>query len=73
MSFRYADNQNATAAPNVGGNVQVKTEIKQEKITGFVKEKKKRDRFKGMTEEEVLKRTLPDHLTEGLDIAIVSI
>ncbi len=53
-------------------NIDIKTEIKQELITNFIKPKKKRDRFKGMTEEEVLKRTLPDHLTEGLDIAIVS-
>lgn len=35
-------------------------------------QKRKRDRFKGMTEEEVLKRVLPDHIKEGLDILIVS-
>ena len=46
--------------------------IKQEKITGMLKERKKRDRFKGMSEEEVLKRVLPDHLAPGLDIVIVS-
>ena len=39
---------------------------------GVMKEKKKRDRFKGMSEEEVLKRLLPDHLAPDLDIIIVS-
>lgn len=36
------------------------------------KERKKHDRFNGMPEEEVSKRTLPDHLTQNLDIVIVS-
>lgn len=36
------------------------------------KERKKHDRFNGMPEEEVSKRTLPDHLTDNLDIVIVS-
>ncbi|VVC89495.1 unnamed protein product [Leptidea sinapis] len=35
-----------------------------------VKERKKHDRFNGMSEEEVSRRTLPDHLTENLDIII---
>lgn len=35
------------------------------------KERKKHDRFNGMPEEEVTKRTLPDHLTNNLDIVIV--
>lgn len=34
--------------------------------------KKKRDRFNGMTEEDVLKRTVPDLLCPNLDIIIVS-
>ncbi|CRL05386.1 CLUMA_CG018165, isoform A [Clunio marinus] len=38
-----------------------------------VKERKKHDRFNGMPEEEVTKRTLPDHLTSNLDIIIVGI
>jgi hypothetical protein len=38
-----------------------------------VKERKKHDRFNGMPEEEVTKRTLPDHLTSNLDIVIVSL
>lgn len=37
------------------------------------KERKKHDRFNGMTEEEVSKRTLPDHLADNLDIIIVSV
>ncbi|KAJ8667729.1 hypothetical protein QAD02_009392 [Eretmocerus hayati] len=36
------------------------------------KERKKHDRFDGMPEEEVSKRVLPDHLTNDLDIIIVS-
>ncbi|XP_021350990.1 uncharacterized protein LOC110448845 [Mizuhopecten yessoensis] len=52
-----------------------KTEkVKQEKITDhMVVKKKKHDRFKGMPEEEVMKRLLPDHLAEDLDIVIVGI
>lgn len=38
-----------------------------------VKERKKHDRFNGMPEEEVSKRTLPDHLANNLDIIIVCI
>lgn len=38
-----------------------------------VKERKKHDRFNGMPEEEVSKRTLPDHLATNLDIIIVRI
>lgn len=41
--------------------------------TKAYKERKKHDRFNGMSEEEVSKRTLPDHLTNNLDIVIVSI
>ena len=34
--------------------------------------KKKRDRFKGLSEEQVLLRRLPDLMVPGLDIIIVS-
>lgn len=45
----------------------------QEKIDeSFKKVKRKIDRFKGMSEEEVLKKTLPDILTYNLDYVIVS-
>ena len=46
--------------------------VKQEPITEKLPVRKKRDRFNGMTEEEVLKRTLPDHVAHNLDIIIVS-
>ena len=39
----------------------------------ITKERKKHDRFNGMSEEEVSKRTLPDHLASNLDIIIVSV
>lgn len=38
-----------------------------------IKERKKHDRFNGMPEEEVSKRTLPDHITDNLDIVIIGI
>lgn len=37
------------------------------------KQRKRMDRFDGMPEEEVMKKSLPDHLSHGLDIVIVSI
>lgn len=44
----------------------------QEKIDEtFKKVKRKVDRFKGMTEEEVMTKTLPDILRENLDYVIV--
>lgn len=33
--------------------------------------RKKTNRFEGLTEDEVMLKTLPDHLTFGLDIVIV--
>ncbi|XP_052399324.1 G/T mismatch-specific thymine DNA glycosylase-like [Carassius gibelio] len=46
----------------------------QEKIDGtFKKVKRKVDRFKGMSEEEVMKKTLPDILTPNLDYVIIGI
>lgn len=53
----------------------VRPELTQEVNGGIlrpIKERKKHDRFNGMPEEEVSKRTLPDHLSENLDIIIVS-
>lgn len=48
--------------------------LKQEKITDHVVVvKKKRDRFKGMSEEEVAAKFLPDHLASNLDIVIIGI
>ncbi|KAM9470766.1 G/T mismatch-specific thymine DNA glycosylase-like isoform 2-T2 [Clarias gariepinus] len=46
----------------------------QEKIDeSFKKVKRKIDRFKGMSEEEVMKKTLPDILTPNLDYVIIGI
>ncbi|KAG8012334.1 G/T mismatch-specific thymine DNA glycosylase [Nibea albiflora] len=47
---------------------------KQEKIDeSFKKVKRKIDRFKGMSEEEVMKKTLPDLLDYNLDYVIIGI
>jgi hypothetical protein len=42
-------------------------------LTDIFPAKKKRDRFGGISEEEVLLKLLPDHLNFDLDIIIVSI
>ena len=36
------------------------------------KQRRRHDRFNGMSEDEVRLRTLPDHLTTNLDVVIVS-
>lgn len=46
--------------------------IKQERMGETFKQRKRMDRFDGMPEEEVMKKSLPDHLSHGLDIVIVS-
>ncbi|XP_078531057.1 G/T mismatch-specific thymine DNA glycosylase [Lissotriton helveticus] len=50
-----------------------KSNGKQEKITDAFKVKRKVDRFKGVTEAELLTKTLPDILTFNLDIVIIGI
>lgn len=35
------------------------------------KERKRHDRFNGLSEEEVAQKTLPDHITPNLDILMV--
>ncbi|XP_054708951.1 uncharacterized protein LOC129218656 [Uloborus diversus] len=47
--------------------------VKQERITETFKQRKRMDRFDGMPEEEVMKKSLPDHLSHGLDIVIIGI
>lgn len=37
------------------------------------KQRRRHDRFNGMTEEEVRSRTLPDHLASNLDVVIIGI
>ena len=50
------------------------TKRKQGKVTdSYPAAKRKFDRFNGMSEEEVMKRSLPDYLKEGLDIIFVGI
>ncbi|XP_018414424.1 PREDICTED: G/T mismatch-specific thymine DNA glycosylase isoform X1 [Nanorana parkeri] len=46
---------------------------KQEKITDTFKVKRKVDRFNGVSEAELLTKTLPDILTFNLDIVIIGI
>ncbi|KAJ8707557.1 hypothetical protein PYW08_010809 [Mythimna loreyi] len=55
--------------------MEIKTEPGMEGtlVPRVVKERKKHDRFNGMSEEEVSRRTLPDHLAENLDIIIIGI
>lgn len=49
------------------------TDVKQDiNLCKVIKERKKHDKFNGMSEDEVSKRTLPDHLANNLDIIIVS-
>ena len=43
------------------------------KVKGEKKERKKHNRFNGMSDEEVAKKILPDLITPDLDILIVSI
>ncbi|GFY75930.1 hypothetical protein TNIN_83261 [Trichonephila inaurata madagascariensis] len=47
--------------------------VKQERMTETFKQRKRMDRFDGMPEEEVMKKSLPDHLSHGLDIVIIGI
>ncbi|GLH02679.1 G/T mismatch-specific thymine DNA glycosylase [Gryllus bimaculatus] len=55
----------------INGDTLVKKKLKEEKFMPMFKERKKHDRFNGMPEEEVSKRTLPDHLALNLDIVIL--
>ncbi|XP_077535815.1 G/T mismatch-specific thymine DNA glycosylase-like [Haemaphysalis longicornis] len=57
----------------MGEGGRVGRPLKQEKLTDSFKQRKKIDRFEGMPEEEVAKRTLPDHLIPNLDIVIIGI
>jgi len=47
--------------------------FKQEKLTDICPVRKKRDRFDGLSEDEVLAKKLPDHLAYDLDIIIVCV
>lgn len=54
------------------GGTAGKSAITSELLTIKPKERKKHDRFNGMSEAEVIQRTIPDHLCDNLDIVIVS-
>ncbi|XP_049783553.1 uncharacterized protein LOC126248950 isoform X1 [Schistocerca nitens] len=57
----------------MNGDPLMKKKLKEGKFIPIFKERKKHDRFNGMSEEEVSKRTLPDHLALNLDIVIIGI
>uniref|UniRef100_A0A8C5MCR1 G/T mismatch-specific thymine DNA glycosylase n=1 Tax=Leptobrachium leishanense TaxID=445787 RepID=A0A8C5MCR1_9ANUR len=54
-------------------SAKAKSTGKQEKITDKFKVKRKVDRFNGVTEAELMTKTLPDILTFNLDIVIIGI
>ncbi|XP_048487022.1 trithorax group protein osa isoform X3 [Plutella xylostella] len=56
-----------------GMEIKVEPGMEGALVPRVVKERKKHDRFNGMSEEEVSRRTLPDHLQENLDIIIIGI
>ncbi|XP_006871182.1 PREDICTED: G/T mismatch-specific thymine DNA glycosylase [Chrysochloris asiatica] len=60
------------AAPKKSGK-STKSKEKQDKITDTFKVKRKVDRFNGVSEAELLTKTLPDILTFNLDIVIIGI
>ncbi|NWZ09014.1 TDG glycosylase, partial [Agelaius phoeniceus] len=59
--------------PAVKKEKPAKSKGKQEKITDTFKVKRKVDRFNGVSEAELLTKTLPDILTFDLDIVIIGI
>ncbi|KAM9376633.1 G/T mismatch-specific thymine DNA glycosylase-like [Pholidichthys leucotaenia] len=60
--------------PKKAAAAEAQEDGKQEKIDeSFKKVKRKVDRFKGMSEEEVMKKTLPDLLDYNLDYVIIGI
>ncbi|XP_053319530.1 G/T mismatch-specific thymine DNA glycosylase isoform X2 [Spea bombifrons] len=54
-------------------SAKAKSTGKQEKITDTFKVKRKVDRFNGVSEAELMTKTLPDILTFNLDIVIIGI
>ena len=54
------------------GNVSRNPNVRNGEPVSDTKERKRHDRFNGLTEEEVSQRTLPDHLAPNLDVVIVS-
>ena len=56
-------------APSTASTVAIKRKYTKSE---HYKQRRRHDRFNGMSEEEVRLRTLPDHLTSNLDVVIVS-
>ena len=56
-----------------GDDLDIKMEGLGEDGKGEKKQRRKHNRFNGMSEEDVMKRLLPDLLIPDLDILIVSI
>ncbi|XP_033017929.1 G/T mismatch-specific thymine DNA glycosylase isoform X2 [Lacerta agilis] len=65
--------KNKTSEPKKPAAKVAKSKAKQEKITDTFKVKRKVDRFNGVSEAELLTKTLPDILTFNLDIVIIGI
>ncbi|KAM6436575.1 G/T mismatch-specific thymine DNA glycosylase isoform 3-T6 [Liasis olivaceus] len=65
--------RNKSTEPKKSAAKPVKSKGKQEKITDSFKVKRKVDRFNGVSEAELLTKTLPDILTFNLDIVIIGI
>ncbi|XP_044297174.1 G/T mismatch-specific thymine DNA glycosylase isoform X2 [Varanus komodoensis] len=65
--------KNKASEPKKPAAKSAKSKGKQEKITDTFKVKRKVDRFNGVSEAELLTKTLPDILTFNLDIVIIGI
>ncbi|XP_015278111.1 PREDICTED: G/T mismatch-specific thymine DNA glycosylase isoform X1 [Gekko japonicus] len=65
--------KNKSTEPKKPAAKAAKSKGKQEKITDTFKVKRKVDRFNGVSEAELLTKTLPDILTFNLDIVIIGI
>ncbi|XP_062989472.1 G/T mismatch-specific thymine DNA glycosylase isoform X3 [Elgaria multicarinata webbii] len=65
--------KNKSSEPKKPAAKPAKSKGKQEKITDTFKVKRKVDRFNGVSEAELLTKTLPDILTFNLDIVIIGI
>ena len=69
--------QNVEVLPSIATHFKAEKKTKSAKPRGKLSEearlKRSLNRFNGMTEEEVLKRGLPDYLKEDLDIVFIGI
>ena len=70
LSYRYASNLTDMDAIPKSAPAASTPAVESNGSNGA---RKKRDRFNGMSEDEVLKLTIPDQMCHNLDIVIVSI